>query len=369
MSTLVPLPVPKADFQASKKYPWLTFIQNSFGWNSMKAADNYVMRFWIVGLTVFAFSFARAAEPPRLTDLKHTFSIIATDPATGEFGAGVQTHWFNVGQGVIWAEAGVGAVASQSFLDPAYGAHGLAMMRQGKSAQEVLDELVEQDEDSHVRQVGMIDAQGNVANFTGASAIAEHCRIAGETYSVQANLMWKPGVCKAMADSFETAQGDLAGRIMIALDAAQGAGGDIRGKQSAALLVVDGEKGTPDYIAQKFNLRVDDSNEPLKELRRLLSVARAYRFMEKGDEHLAHGDAQSALDAFETAMKMMPDNHEMMFWTAVMLVGVGDIERARPLFSKSFAMWPLWRELVPRLPESNLLPDDPALINQIVGIE
>lgn len=335
----------------------------------MKSADICVMKFWVLASTIFASSLAQAAGPPRLTDLKHTFSIIATDPATGDFGAGVQTHWFNVGQGVLWAEAGVGAVASQSFLDPSYGAHGLAMMRQGKPAQEVLDELVEQDEERHVRQVAMIDAQGNVANFTGARAIAEHCHIAGETYSVQANLMWKPGVCKAMAEAFEKTQGDLAGRIMIALDAAQDAGGDIRGKQSAALLVVGGDKGTPDYIAQKFNLRVDDSDEPLNELRRLLSVARAYQFMEKGDEELARGNINSALDAYGTAMKMMPDNHEMMFWTAVTLVGVGDIEHARSLFSKSFALWPLWRELVPRLPESNLLPDDPELINQIVSIE
>ena len=293
-------------------------------------------------LCLFVSAAAGAVEPPPMTDLTHTFSIIARDPATGEVGGGVQSHWFNVGTGVLWAEAGVGAVATQSFLDPRYGAHG---------------------------QVAMIDDRGNVANFTGEKAIAEHCRIAGATYSVQANLMWKTGVCKAMSAAFETTGGDLAERIMAALDAAQDAGGDLRGQQSAALLVVAGGKGTPDYEAQKFNLRVDDSDEPLRELRRLLGVARAYRVMDRGDEHLAEGDPASALEAFSTAMNMAPDNHEMMFWTAVMLARTGDLDRARPLFAKSFALWPLWRELVPRLPFSGLLPDCDELIGEFIGIE
>ena len=310
-----------------------------------------------------------AVEPPGISDLRHTYSIIAHDPETGEFGAGVQTHWFNVGLGVLWAEAGVGAVATQSFLDPKYGERGLAMMRRGTSAHEVLAELVARDDGRDYRQVAMIDAQGNIANFTGDKAIAEHCRIAGATYSVQANLMWKPGVCKAMSVAFETARGDLAGRIMVALDAAQNAGGDIRGQQSAALLVVEGDKGTPDYEAQKFNVRVDDSKEPLAELRRLLAVARAYRFMDQADEHLANGDMEGALDAYDRAMNMAPGNHEMIFWTAVTLAAVGDLDRARPLFAKSFALWPLWRELVPRLPASGLLPDDPELLSRIASIE
>ena len=180
--------------------------------------------------------------------------------------------------------------------------------------------------------------------------------------------MWKPGVCKAMAEAFEASRGDLAGRIMNTLDAAQAAGGDIRGQQSAALLVVEGSKGTPNYEAQKFNLRVDDSPAPLTELRRLLTVARAYRHMDQGDEHLAEGDMERALEAYSHAMDLAPDNHEMMFWTAVTLAGSGDMVRARLLFAKAFERWPLWRELVPRLPDSDLLPDDPELIEQIVGI-
>jgi uncharacterized Ntn-hydrolase superfamily protein len=327
------------------------------------------MKKWTLVTGLVLWATAPAAEPPPLSDLRHTYSIIAHDPATGEFGGGVQSHWFNVGMGVLWAEAGVGAVATQSFLDPRYGAEGLAMMRLGKTADEVLAELVARDQDRAYRQVAMIDVTGNVANFTGDKAIAEHCRIAGANYSVQANLMWKPGVCKAMSAAFEAARGDLAERIMAALDAAQDAGGDIRGMQSAALLVVDGEKGAPDYAAQKFNLRVEDSDEPLRELRRLLGVARAYRVMDQGDGHLAAGDPTGALEAYRTAMNMAPGNHEMMFWTAVLLARAGNMEQARPLFAKSFALWPLWRKLVPRLPASDLLPDDDELIGEIVGIE
>lgn len=310
-----------------------------------------------------------AADHPALAYLRHTFSIIARDPETGEFGAGVQTHWFNVGVGVLWAEAGVGAVATQSFLEPRYGADGLMLMRQGKTADEALSELVSQDDNQAYRQVAMIDATGNIANFTGDKAIAEHCRKAGRDYSVQANLMWKPGVCEAMATAFESGNGDLADRIYNAMDAAQKAGGDIRGKQSTALLVVEGEKGTPEYKTQKFNLRVDDSPEPLIELRRLINIARAYRFLEKGDVLIADGDVDGALQSFRTALDMAPDNHEMMFWTAVTLTGVGNIEEAEPLFSKAFAKWPLWRELVPRLPASDMLPNDPGLIERIVNLK
>jgi len=311
----------------------------------------------------------QAATPPGPSDLAHTFSIVARDPATGELGAAVQTHWFNVGPRVIWAEAGVGAVATQSFTDPSYGVLGLDMMRAGKSAQQALTALIAGDDNEAVRQVGMIDANGVVANHTGAKAIPQHCRIAGENYSVQANLMWKPGVCAAMQQAFEKQGGDLAARMMAALDGAQAQGGDIRGMQSAALLVVEGAKGTPAYVAQKFNLRVDDHPEPLEELRRLLTVARAYRFMDEGDELFAERDIEGALEAYATAQSMDPDNHEMVFWAAVTLVGAGDLDQARPLFERAFEMWPRWRELVPRLPTAGLLPDDPELIRTIVAIE
>lgn len=326
------------------------------------------MRFFVTILIVLGSAHLLAEPIQPFSQLRHTYSIVALDPVTGELGGGAQSHWFNVSVGLLWAEPGVGAVVSQSFLDPAYGAEGIKHMRQGKAPQQILDHLVAQDEGRDLRQLAMIDAQGRVANFTGKNAISEHCEISGDNYSVQANLMWKPGVCQAMSKAFESTSGDLAGKIMAALDAAEAAGGDIRGRQSAALLVLDGQKGTPDYKAQKFNLRVDDSPRPLGELRRLLSVARAYRLMEAADEYLAAGDMKGALKSYREAMAAAPDNHEILFWTAVTLANEGSMEEAEPLFARAFELWPRWRELVPRLPKSELLLDDKELIQRILQL-
>lgn len=312
---------------------------------------------------------AEAPARPLPSDLAHTFSIVTRDAETGALGAAVQTHWFNVGASVIWAEAGVGAVATQSFTDPSYGPLGLEMMAAGKTAEQALEGLLGADETPQVRQVGMVGADGSVANFTGEDAIEEHCEIRGETYSIQANLMWKPGVCEAMEGAFTGTEGDLAERMMAALNAAQAAGGDIRGKQSAALLMVEGEAGTPKWKAETFNLRVDDHAEPLVELQRLLTTARAYRHMNRGDEYFAAGDVEAALDEYSTAQRLAPGNHEMVFWQAVTLASSGDVEAAMPLFAEAYEAWPQWRELVPRLPESGLLPDDEALIARIVAAE
>ncbi|HEY7408378.1 MAG TPA: DUF1028 domain-containing protein, partial [Gemmatimonadaceae bacterium] len=167
-----------------------------------------------------------------------TYSIVARDSVTGEIGVAVQSHWFSVGALVPWAEAGVGAVATQSFVDPRYGPLGLELIRLGRSAPDALRALVSSDADSAVRQVAMIDAQGRVAAFTGTRAIRAAGQRIGAQYSVQANLMEKPTVWPAMARAFETARGDLAERLLAALEAAEREGGDIRGRQSAAIVVV-----------------------------------------------------------------------------------------------------------------------------------
>jgi len=175
----------------------------------------------------------------------HTYSIVARDAETGELGAAVQSHWFSVGSNVIWAEPGVGAVATQSFIDPSYGPLGLQLMRTGKTAQQALAALLAADAHEDVRQVGMVDANGTVSNHTGENAIVEFCNLTGDSFAVQANLMWKPTVCSAMFDAFENAAGDIAERMLVALEAAEGEGGDIRGKQSVALLVVSGDISEP----------------------------------------------------------------------------------------------------------------------------
>lgn len=299
----------------------------------------------------------------------HTYSIVARDSATGELGAAVQSHWFSVGSIVIWAEPGIGAVATQSFVDPSYGPLGLELMRSGKTAQQALTGLLASDEHQDVRQVGMVDAAGNVANHTGSNAIAEHCKLLGGNYSVQANMMWKPTVCIAMAAAFENGEGDLAERLMLALEAAQREGGDVRGKQSVALLVVNGDISEPAWAGRMFDLRIEDHPEPLQEMRRLLTMARAYRLMNEGDEHMTNGEVEKAVAAYSGAEALVPDNHEMIFWHAATLAAAGEVEESLPLFKRAFDAWPLWRELVKRLPAAGLLPDDPVLMETILAVD
>ena len=298
----------------------------------------------------------------------HTYSIVARDPGTGQLGVAVQSHWFSVGSGVLWAEPGVGAVATQSFTDPDYGPLGLELMRAGKSAEQALAALLAADEHADVRQVGMVDANGSVANHTGGNSIAEYCDVAAENFTVQANLMWKPTVCDAMVQAFTGTEGDLAGRLMAALEAAQAQGGDIRGRQSAALLVVSADRSLPAWGGRLFDLRVEDHEQPLVELGRLLRVARAYNLMNEGDGYMADGDVERASEAYSAASRLMPESHETVFWHAVTLASAGRVDEALPLFGKAFEMWPRWRELVPRLAPARLLPDDEALIERIVSV-
>lgn len=297
----------------------------------------------------------------------HTYSIVARDAATGQLGVAVQSHWFSVGSVVPWAEPGMGAVATQALTDPDYGPLGLRLMRGGKTAGQALAALLAADEHPEVRQVGMVDAEGRVANYTGAKAIAEHCEIAGSGYTAQANLMWKPAVCEAMAAAYEASRGDLAERLMAALEAAEAVGGDIRGMQSAALLVVSGDPSLPPWGGRIFNLRVEDDAEPLVELRRLLTLNRAYNLMDKGDERVAAGEIDRAAEAYGAAQALAPDNHEMVFWEAVSLANAGQVETSLPLFARAFSMWPKWREVVLRLRASGLLPDDTAVLEAILA--
>lgn len=298
----------------------------------------------------------------------HTYSIVARDPATGELGVAVQSHWFSVGPIVAWAEAGVGAVATQSFVDPSYGKNGLDLMRGGKSAPDTLKELLAKDEAREVRQVAMIDAQGRVDAFTGKNDIQAAGHIVGKNFSVQANLMLNDKVWPAMAHTFESTNGDLAERMLAALDAAQAAGGDIRGRQSAALIVVTGKPTGQAWKDRIFDLRVDDSPQPLRELRRLVRLQRAYNHMNAGDLAVEKKDNEGALREYSAAEKLVPDNAEMIYWHAVALVNMGRVDESLPLFRKVFAMDRNWITLTPRLPKSGLLPDDPKIIQRIVAV-
>jgi uncharacterized Ntn-hydrolase superfamily protein len=315
-----------------------------------------------------AQSTADQKESPRPTRPVHTYSIVARDPATGELGVAVQSHWFSVGPIVAWAEAGIGAVATQSFVDPSYGPLGLSLMRAGRSGPDALKALLAGDEARDVRQVAMIDSQGRVDAWTGKNDIQAAGHHVGTNYSVQANLMLNDKVWPAMAKAFETAKGDLADRMLAALDAAQAVGGDIRGKQSAAIIVVTGKPTGQPWKDRTFDLRVDDSAEPLKELRRLVILQRAYNHMNAGDLAVEKKDNEGALREYSAAEKLVPDNAEMIYWHAVALVNMGRVDDSLPLFKRVFAMDRNWIELTPRLPKSGLLPNDPKIIERIVAV-
>ncbi|WP_426732049.1 DUF1028 domain-containing protein [Myxococcus faecalis] len=309
---------------------------------------------------------AVAAEPSTVPRRPvNTYSIVARDPATGDLGVAVQSHWFSVGATVPWAEAGVGAVATQSFVDPSYGRLGLDLMRAGRSAPDALKGLLAADSASQVRQVAMVDAQGRVSAHTGSNCIAAAGHLVGEGFSVQANMMQKDTVWPAMAKAYRASKGDLAERMLAALEAAETQGGDLRGKQSAALIIVSAKPSGRPWADRRFDLRVDDHPEPLKELRRLVTLQRAYNFMNEGDLALEHKDIDAALAAYASAEKLAPGNAEMTFWHAISLVGVGRVEQALPLLQRAYAADPRWRELLTRLPAAGLLPDDPKLLARL----
>ena len=309
---------------------------------------------------------------PAIADpLAHTFSIVARDAKTGEMGVAVQSHWFSVGSIVTWAEAGVGAIATQSFVDPGYGQRGLELLKRGMPAPDVLKQLVGADAQQDVRQVAIIDAQGRVAAHTGAKAIAAAGHHVGDQYSVQANLMANAKVWPAMADAYEHATGDLADRLLAALDAAQSVGGDIRGRQSAAILIVKPiSTGKPWSGADRvFDLRVDDHAEPLVELRRLVRLQRAYNRANRGDELMSEQKVDDALKEYAAAASIAPEIVELPFWQAVTLASIGREAEAAPIFAAVFRKEPAWADLVPRLPAAGLLPDDKALIGRIVALQ
>jgi uncharacterized Ntn-hydrolase superfamily protein len=297
----------------------------------------------------------------------HTFSIVARDPETGQMGVAVQSHWFSVGSDVAWAEAGVGAVATQSFIEPAYGPRGLALMRQGKSAQEALGSLLEVDRHQDVRQVAMVDARGRTDAHTGERCIPAAGHEVGEQYSVQANLMTDSSVWTAMARAYEASDGDLAERLLAALEAAQAQGGDIRGRQSAAILIVSGEATNEPWKDRLMDLRVEDHRAPVAELRRLVGLWRAFELMNAGDEAVTEDRAEDALRYYSEAERLMPESDEFVFWHAVALVSMDRVEDSLPVFARAFRMNPSWLLLVERLPVAGLLPEDPELLQRILG--
>lgn len=322
----------------------------------------------LIVLSVMLLSVLTNARMLSGEPLTHTFSIVAYDQQSGQIGVAVQSHWFSVGSIVSWAEAGVGAVATQSLVNVSFGPRALESLKKGYSPQKTVEELVNADEGRDFRQLAVIDEKGRVATHTGEKCIADAGHIIGKNYSVQANMMLNKEVVPAMSKAFEQSSGPLAERMVAALQAAQKAGGDIRGQQSAAIIIVRVKSTGKSWEDRLIDLRVEDHPNAVKELARILAVFRAYEHMNKGDLAIEKGDEKTALQEYAAAEKMFPNNTEMKFWHAVALVNIGKVDLALPIFKKIFAEDKNYIELTRRIVSNGLLKADEATLQNITTI-
>jgi uncharacterized Ntn-hydrolase superfamily protein len=289
-----------------------------------------------------------------------TYSIVARDTETGELGVAVQSHYFQVGPVVPWALAGVGAVATQSMVNVSFGPLGLDHLRAGYTAEQTLKALLAGDSKPESRQLAIVDASGNVAAHTGAKCIPAAGHRIGDNFSVQANLMEKDTVWDAMAAAYTTTHAPLAERMLAALDAAEAEGGDIRGKQSAAMLVVTGKPSGRSWEDRIIDIRVEDAAEPLVELRRLLRIKRAYQTDEVADRLEEAGDLKGAAVKREEGVALAPDLEELAFWAGLQIAINGDVDRGVQLIARAVAKEPRWTETLHRLVAVDRLAPDVA---------
>jgi uncharacterized Ntn-hydrolase superfamily protein len=296
-----------------------------------------------------------------------TYSIIAIDKKSGQMGVAVQSHWFSVGSVVPWGEAGVGVVATQAFVEPGYGPLGLRGMRKGVPPEKVLSGLLSKDKTAQSRQVAMLDAKGRVATHTGRKCLPEAGDVQGEGFSAQANLMSSREVWPAMASAFSKSRGPLSQRLMSVLEAAEEAGGDIRGRQSAAMLIVSAKPLRPLWKGRLLDLRVEDNPYPLKELRRLLRINDAYDHANRGDDFLSANKVPDALEEYALAAKGAPEIEELRFWQGVTLLDRGDLRRAKPLLREAFSKRKEWKTVLSSLPKYDLLHVEAAVLDDMLA--
>jgi uncharacterized Ntn-hydrolase superfamily protein len=294
-----------------------------------------------------------------------TYSIVARDAETGQLGVAVQTCWFGVGSMVPWAEPGAGAVATQSFTEISYGPRGLELMRAGRDPASALRELLATDEGAAVRQVGMVDAGGRSAAHTGDGCVAAAGHLTESDVSVQANMMERDSVWPAMLAAYRGASGDLADRLLVALRAADAEGGDIRGRQSAALLVVPGS-GPP--WAKTFDLRVEDHRAPLDELERLLRLARAYDASSRAGDLAGEGRMDEAVALDDRASSLAPDDPQIAFWHGLTLLGAGRMDEARPFFEQASGANPRFADYLRRLAAAGVFPNVPEIFDAVLPV-
>jgi uncharacterized Ntn-hydrolase superfamily protein len=285
-----------------------------------------------------------------------TYSIVARDPATGQLGVAAQSCYFALGSVLPWARAGVGAVATQSMVDPGYGPRCLDLLAGGTTAALALAEVRAADPGREVRQVGLVSAAGQVDSFTGSMCIDHVGHAAGPGYSAQANMMAGPGVCDAMAAAFETTNGSLATRLVAALMAAETKGGDARGVMSAALIVVEGERHEHPWEGVLVDVRVDHSEDPLAELARLVTVAEAYHLCDVAEEALVRGDAVGALAGAEAGLALLPGEENLLLGYVGALIGVGRVDQARAEVQRLVAEKPPWEGILRAIFDRGLVP-------------
>lgn len=296
-----------------------------------------------------------------------TYSIVARDPQTGDLGIAVQSRYFAVGTAVPWIEAGVGAVASQAFVNPVYGPEGLRLLREGLTPQEALDKLARQDAGAAVRQVAIMDARGRVAVHTGTSCVAEAGHAVGAQCSAQANMMVHSSVWQAMVAACERASGDLAGRLLAALQAAEREGGDLRGKQSAALIVVAGSPAAVPGGGRLVDLRVDDHPDPVGELARLLPYAHALQRASAATEKAVAGDLVGALADLDACHAAYPDEPEFLTRRALVLLAFGRMDEAREMVRRAAAIHSGWAEYLLRFADARVMPIPRELVEPLVA--
>ena len=295
-----------------------------------------------------------------------TYSIVAFDPETGELGVAVQSRWLAAGAVVPWARPSVGAVATQSFVDARYGHAGIELLAAGRPPDAALAELLGADADRGVRQVGIVDATGRTAAHTGSACVPAAGNVAGTGVSVQANMMERATVWPAMLAAYERAGGDLTDRLLAALRAAEDEGGDVRGRQSAGILVVPGNADAKPWDV-RFDVRIDDHRDPLGELERLVSVARGYEALDEAFEALAVGEVDAAAAFTERAAALAPDDDQIRLWQAVMVFDAGDEMRGRKLYRSALAVEPRAGEHLRRFAAAGQLPGRERLVEALVA--
>ncbi|MBO3801222.1 MAG: DUF1028 domain-containing protein [Thermoproteota archaeon] len=295
-----------------------------------------------------------------------TYSIVAIDKKEGLMGVAVQSHWFSVGSVVPWVEAGVGVVATQSIAEISYGVLGLLLMKNGKTPEQTLKALTAVDPNSEVRQVAMLSADGKIATFTGKNCIPEAGHITGENFSVQANLMTSKEVWPAMASAFSKTNGNLVEKMIASLEAAETAGGDIRGRQSAAIVVVRTKASNEPWKDKVLDLRVEDHPNPVFELKRLVRIHNAYEHANRGDEFMAVGNISGAMREYEYAAKEAPEIDELKFWQAIAMLNHGMVREARDILKDIFKRNEGWKKVLKSLPKVGFLLTDEKTLNLVL---